>query len=92
MGHAPPVLTRIAAELGFVAIRLPEAAAGDDVIVDALIDASAEFGDIADAVREARADGTVDQFDRGRIVVQIDEAIQKLMTLRSVVAADEGKA
>lgn len=84
-GQRPEILHRLAAELGHVALRLPAAGAGGDAIARALIDASAEFGDIASEVREATRDGEIKPAERGRIVVQIDEAIASLITMRAVV-------
>ncbi len=84
-GFAPPILSAMAFELGHVVIRLPDAGSGDDAVTGALIDASAEFGDIAHAVREATRDGDLSGRERDTIVSEIDEALAKLAILRAVV-------
>lgn len=90
LGQAPAILTARAAELGYVAIRLPDAGAGEDAVTGALIAASAEFGDIAAEVRDATRDGTLSARERDRIVGQIDEAIASLAKMRAVVSLDPG--
>lgn len=84
----PPILSAYAADLGHVVIRLPEAGAGEDGLSIALIDASAEFGDIATALREATKDGSVCKKDREVIIRQIDETMEALARMRH--AACEG--
>lgn len=84
-GKRPPILSALAAELGYVAIRLPDVEIGVDALTGALIDASAEFGDIAHAVRDATRDGAVKAKERDRIIQQIDEATASLAVLRAVV-------
>jgi hypothetical protein len=86
---APPIVTAYAAELGLVCFRLPDEAAGEVApgrIERATIDASAEFGEVAGAVREATRDGKVCGHDRDRIVAAIDEGLAALVRLRAVVA------
>lgn len=84
-GQRPEILHRLAAELGHVAVRLPDPGCGDDAIGRALIDASAEFGDIAAEVRDATRDGAIVPAERDRIVAQIDEALASLTRMRAVV-------
>ncbi len=52
----------------------------------ALIDASAEFGTIAGAVRDVTTDGIVCGKDRDRIVGEIDDALRSLVRMRAIVA------
>lgn len=86
--RAPPILHAYAAELGHVAVRLPYAAgAGNDALTDALIDVSAEFGEIALEVREATRDGIVDNDERDAIARRIDDAVAALARMRAVVRA-----
>ena len=87
MGHRPPILSAYAAELGHVVIPVPEERPQGSDINAALIDASAEFGDIATEIREATRDHKVCARDRDRIAVQIDEAMASLARLRLVVNA-----
>lgn len=88
-GRRPSILSALAAELGHVCIRLPDVGHGEDALSLALIDASAEFGDIATEVRDATRDGVIDARERDAIVRQIDEAIEALARLRAV--ANGGK-
>lgn len=85
-GRRPAILYALAAELGHVCIRLPDPGMGADALSAALIDASAEFGDIATEVREATRDGSVSPAERDAIVRQIDEAIEALVRMRAVVS------
>lgn len=89
-GKHPPILTALAAALGHVAIRLPAPDHGDDKLAHALIEASAEFGDVAQEVREATRDGVVSGRERERIVNAINEAITALVVMRNGLEA-EGK-
>ena len=68
-------------------IRLPDVAVGEDDLTDALIDASAEFGDISTEIRDATRDGKVCAADRERIILQVDEAVAALHRLRAVADA-----
>lgn len=83
-GNRPAILCAYAMELGHVVIRLPDPGVGMGGLSSALIDASAEFGDIATAVREATRDGKVCAKDRAEITHQIDEALQALSRLRVI--------
>lgn len=87
-GQVPPILSALAAELGHVVIRLPDCGEGVDALTGALIDASAEFGDIATEVREATRDGNVNAAERDRIIAQIDQAFASIARLRAVVAGE----
>jgi hypothetical protein len=88
-GQRPPILSAYAADLGHVVIRLPDSAGGVDALSVALIDASAEFGDIATELREATRDHEICKRDRRKIVSQIDEAIEALARMRAIAAEDE---
>jgi hypothetical protein len=90
MGQRPEILHRYAAELGFALFQLPEAA-GDEALSAAMIDVSAEFGDIAGEVRDATRDGVFCARDRDKVVRQVDEAMASLMRLRGVASAMGGK-
>ena len=81
-GQRPPILSAYAADLGHVVIRLPDGIGSEDALGSALIDASAEFGDIASELRDATRDGKVCADDRQKIVRQIDEALEALSRMR----------
>ncbi len=81
-GQHPPILTALAAALGHVVVRLPHGGQADDALTHALIEASAEFGDVAHEVREATRDGEVSPRERERIISAIDEAITALVAMR----------
>lgn len=85
LGGVPPILSALAAELGCVAIRLPEAVHGECALANAMIAASAEFGDVAHEVRDATRDGAVTAAERARITDAIDEAMTALVELRAMV-------
>ncbi len=89
-GRRPAILTRYAAELGHVAIRLPDAESGGAQITDALVEVSAEFGDVANSVRDATMDGVIEKHERQRIMDAIDDAQGALARMRALVAQDNG--
>lgn len=86
-GKVPAILAKLAAELGHVCIRLPEPGCGTDAVTAAMIEASAEFGDVATTLRDATADGTIDGHDPELIVAQIDEAIASLARMRAMLVS-----
>lgn len=81
-----PILHALAAELGHVAILLPDASASEDRLIMALCEATAEFGDIAGAVTEALRDGARTGPENDAILAQIDEAQAALARMRLIVA------
>jgi hypothetical protein len=84
-GQSPEILSALAAELKHVCVRLPDSAMQSGDLNAALIDASAEFGDIAAEIREATRDHKVCRSDQNKISIQIDEAMAALVRLRFVV-------
>lgn len=81
-----PVLARFLAALtGHAVFPLPPGVEGAEAINQAWIEASAEFGDVATALRETLADGDFSKADRERVRSQIDEAVGALMTMRALV-------
>lgn len=85
-GKRPAILARYAAELGHVAIRLPDGGLGGDRLTDALVEVSAEFGDVANSVRDATMDGVIDKGERQAIIDAIDDAQAALARMRALVA------
>lgn len=79
-----PILTAIAAELGCVVIRLPEAHGECAPLAMGLAEATGEFGDIAHAITDGLRDGRLSPAERDATVAQIDEAIASLVQLRAV--------
>lgn len=88
-GRAPAILTALAAELGHVAIRLPDAGQGEDAVTGAMIAASAEFGDIATRLRDALADGDFSRIDRESVAAEIDDAQAALARMKALVLAHD---
>ena len=89
-GKRPEILHTFAAELGHVAICLPELGGCEEAIMAAMIDASAEFGDIAQHLRDATRNGSpLTLREREGLVEQIDEAHASLARMRMVALADE---
>lgn len=86
-GLTAPILSAYAAELGHVCTRVPELDIGGRSLSEALIDASAEFGDISGEIREATRDQKVCVRDRAKITAAVDEAMASLGRLRVVVNA-----
>ncbi|WP_345725669.1 phage regulatory CII family protein [Qipengyuania proteolytica] len=83
-GKRPALLHRYAAELGFVTIRLPEGVESEDARSGALIDAMAEVGDIPTTYRDRAADGKFDHADAQALDIEIEQAIEKLVNLRTI--------
>lgn len=84
-----PILHALAAELGHVTIRLPEAQGAGEAVVLALADATGEFGDVAHAITDALRDGRISGRDPQAIISEIDEAQAKLAVLRALVVGHE---
>ena len=83
-----PILEALAAELGFVAIRLPEVNSGGDAIAIEFARCTSEFGDVASELTAALADdGEIAGREPDRIVREIDEAQTHLAQLRAMVLA-----
>lgn len=88
-GGRARILEALAAELGHVAIQLPEASGAAGEVAIKLAEATAEFGDIAQAVVAGLADGRLDNRECGQVAAEIDEALRKLMQLRALVIEEE---
>lgn len=91
-GNQPAVLTAIAQELGHVVIKLPSVDGAVMNLSGALVDASAEFGDIAGAIRDAHKDDRVCEKDCAEIRRQIHEAqasLARLDALYAIVAGEQ---
>lgn len=86
-GRGTPILTALARELGHVAIRLPDAPEGLSEWHGLMGAGAQEVGEAMASVCTALGnDGMVDagEVRRHRIVEQFDEAIEKLVALRSL--------
>lgn len=88
-GRTPAILTAYAAELGHVAIRLPDAGLCEDAVTGAMIEASAEFGDIAARLRDATADKRFERHEREAVAAEIDEAQAALARMKALVLAHD---
>lgn len=84
-----PILHSFAAELGHVAIQLPQAHGEGEAVVLALADATGEFGDVAHAITDALRDGKISGHDPQAIISEIDDAQAKLAQLRALVINHE---
>lgn len=82
---AAPVLQALAAELGHVAFRLPEAVGDHEAVALGLIEAAAEFGDIAHVITNALRDKVICPRERNEAIGQIDEAQASLARLRALL-------
>lgn len=91
-GKRPEILHTFAAELGHVAICLPDLGGCEESVMGAMIDASAEFGDIAQHLRDATRDGSpLNRREREGVAQQIDEAQASLARMRLLLLADGGE-
>lgn len=84
------ILCAMAAELGHVAIRLPQASGDADQLALQMANATGEFGDIATVLVKSLSDGRIDATEEVAITQQIDEAQQALAKLRALVVSDGG--
>jgi hypothetical protein len=85
IGGEPAIATFFASLTGHALFPVPVAIDGEDEVFAAMIAASAEFGDVASALRETTRDGEFDEDDRAKVRGQIDEAVAALMTMRALV-------
>ena len=88
-GRSPAILNAYAAELGHVAIRLPDFGQGEDAVTGAMIDASAEFGDVATTLRDATRDGTLSPAEREAVAAEIDQAQAALARMKALVLSND---
>lgn len=91
IGRAP-ILEEQARQLGHVAFPLPEGFGEARDITLQLADATAEFGQIAQAVVAGLGDGRFDADERARIACEIDDAFRSLAALRALVVPASGSA
>ena len=91
-GRRPALLQRYAAELGHVAIRLPEGIEGEDAETGALAKAIAEFGDIGRSLMDGRADGVLSPQEREATANEIDQAIEALVMMKAIVLPNSVRA
>lgn len=87
-GRGLPILSAMAAELGAVVIALPEGESGAGELTQAFVTAAAEFGDVSQRLREALADGAIDQHEARALVSEIDEAQAALAKMRHLAAGE----
>lgn len=88
-GGRATILEEMARQLGHVAFPLPDGFGESREITLQLAEATAEFGDIAQAVVSSLGDGRIDTRERGRIASEIDDALRALGALRALVIDDE---
>ncbi|MBB3034029.1 phage regulatory CII family protein [Alteriqipengyuania lutimaris] len=90
-GRVPPILTALAAELGHVAIRLPDPDMGADAVTGAMIAVTCEVGDIAARLRDALSDGTFERMERNDVAREIDDAQAALARMKALVLPPQDK-
>lgn len=90
-GKVPPILSAYAAELGHVALRLPDPAMGVDEVSGAMIAVTSEVGDIATRLRAAWADGNFNSEERIDVAREIDEAQAALARMKALVLIEQRK-
>ena len=84
-GGRPEILCAMAAELGHVAIPLPQLSGDHDHLIMQMAEATGEFGDIASALTRALRNRRIDPGEDTIIARQIDEAQAALAVLRTLV-------
>ncbi|MFO6447843.1 phage regulatory CII family protein [Erythrobacter sp. NE805] len=84
-----PILEELARQLGHVAFPLPEAHGEGQAVAVQLAEATAEFGQIAQAVVAGLADGRLDAGESAAVATEIDDALRALGRLRALVVDDE---
>ena len=87
-GRRPELLAGYARALNHVVVPLPETHGGEDALGSAMIDASAEFGDVANALRDATRDGRVDRAEGQEIARQCEEAIEALVRIKTLAVKE----
>lgn len=88
-GGRAAILATLAVQLGHVVFRLPQGFGEAEAVTVQLAKATGEFGDIAQAVVAALGDGVIDARETGRIVGEIDDAIEQLVTMRHLLVEEE---
>lgn len=91
-GEAPPMVTAMAAELGCAVILLPDCAGDSHQAAALLMQITAELGEVADAMRDALADGRIDGLEPARIEAEVDDLITRAVQLRALMRELQGKA
>lgn len=91
-GGRARILEAMAAELGHVAFPVPESHGETREVTLQLANATAEFGQIAQAVVAGLGDGQFDNRERSTIVAEIDDAMIALARLRATVIGEEPTA
>lgn len=84
-----PILEEMARQLGHVAFCLPEPHGHGHSVAVQLAEATAEFGQIAQAVVAGLADGRLDIAESATVAKEIDDAMRALARLRALVIDDE---
>jgi len=84
-----PILEEMARQLGHVAFCLPEGHGAGQAVAVQLAEATAEFGQIAQAVVAGLADGRLDVSESATVAKEIDDAMRSLGRLRAIVIDDE---
>ena len=91
-GGSAEILATFAAELGHVAIPLPDVAGSQANLALQMAGATAEFGDVARTLMAALADDRIDCREAGALAHDIDQAVAALVTMRALVIEEERDA
>ena len=90
-GKVPPILAKLARELGYACFRLPTAPQGSDALPLHVMQLVEEVGDVSHRVRDALADGEVRAREAEGIESELDELIDKAVQARAFVRALQDK-
>jgi hypothetical protein len=91
-GGAAEILRAQARRLDHVLFRLPEGFGDAERVTLQLHAASARFGEIAQTLVDALADGRIDGREEGAIAARVDETLQALVHLRALVIEEEPRS
>jgi hypothetical protein len=88
-GGRAEILATFAAELGHVAIALPDVTGSQASLALQMAEATAEFGDVARTLMAALSDDAIDNREAGALAHEIDQAMGALGKLRALVIEEE---
>lgn len=88
-GGQAEILRAQARRLGHVVFRLPEGFGESVPLTLQLVEATGEFGEIAQVVVAALADGNICVREEAEIAAKIDDALEALVRLRAMVIEED---
>lgn len=90
-GERPAILARMATELGYALIRLPDTTIAAGELPLHVCDLVTELGDVSDAVREGLADRKLEDTELAKIEAELDQLVDRAVQARALVRAMQDK-